>query len=152
MANERDQEQFDGQTGQSETGIDKQQPTDQQYKANQFGQQSGAQPATSEQGETGLGSQSDQSGLGTQSGGGTSTGQAAGNEGFVGSQGTGGDEYLRQDTTGQSDKQSPTGGTDFAKQGQGAVDSNDEDDSRSTGGSTGGISGGGSGGGGGGSF
>lgn len=152
MANERDQEQFDGQTGQAETDINKQQPIDQQAQQGELGQQSGAQPLASGQGQPGLGSQPDPSGMGTQGGSDPSTGGTAESEGFVGSKGTDGDEYLRRDTTDQFDKQNPTGASDFASQGQGAVDASDEDDRGSTDASTGGISGGGSGGGGGGSF
>ena len=42
-----------------------------------------------------------------------------GTGGFVGSQGTGSDEYLR--------KQGSTGGSDFASEGQGALEGQDED-------------------------
>ena len=54
---------------------------------------------------------------GTGSGQGSTGGPDSG--GFVGSQGTGSDEYLQE--------KGSTGGSDFASQGQGAVEDQDED-------------------------
>jgi hypothetical protein len=155
MAEERDDEQF-GKTEQAkEFGKDKQPPTGQQGQAPEFGQQQqpsefgqqgqqgqagglGSQPTMSGQDQSPSGSQDKSSsgqadfgksgetdtltekpgfgqGIGaSQSPGGTGGAQG----GFVGSQGTGSDDYLREEGS--------SGGSDFAGQGQGALDQ-DED-------------------------
>jgi hypothetical protein len=77
------------------------------------------------------------------SSGGSDTSGQSGGEGFIGSQGTASDEYLREGGTPDD-----TGGSDFAKQGRGALDEENEEDESGTG-STGGTEGSGSSGGGG---
>ncbi len=145
MANERDDEQFEEK---KEFGQDRQQPTGQQGQPKEFGQQ-GQQPEFGQQGQQPTGQQGQSSsgqaepdrsgqtdtlstdrGFGQGAGGGQSGsgqpgqgGGAEGTGGFVGSQGTGSDDYLREEGS--------TGGSDFASQGQGATegatDNPDED-------------------------
>jgi hypothetical protein len=57
----------------------------------------------------------------------------SGGEGFIGSQGSGSDDYL-QDRSGsdRSSSAAATDGSDFAKQGRGALDEDEDDDSGST--------------------
>jgi len=143
MADERDKEQFDSES-KSDRQITGQQG--QQGQQSEFGQRGKETPAGSEPpssmgtkggefGQSDLGSQSDTTLAGSRDqqdlktdrqgrtgGAGESTG-----EGFVGSQGSGSDEYLRE--RGSSEK--AAGGSDFAKEGRGAS----EDDEGSTGGS-----------------
>lgn len=182
MADERDEEQFgetEGKTGHQTTGqqgqqgeFGKQQGTEpiasgQGSTGNEFGQSRGesafGQTATSGSGQSDLGSQSDttlagradqqdfgQDQPGTTGGASGATGQQG--EGFIGSQGTGSDEYLKS-TPGATTGSSATGatsGSDFAEKGQGATE--DEEDETGPGSTGGGFSGGGSGGSGGGSF
>lgn len=118
MANERDEEQFGeknefGQDRKAETGQDKQPPAAQQGAfAQQSQQPTGEQgQASTGQAEPGLGG--DTATLSNESGGGQSGG-TEGAGGFVGSQGSGSDDYLREEGS--------TGGPDFASQGQGATE------------------------------
>lgn len=77
--------------------------------------------------------------IGTSQTSGGSSG-VSGGEGFIGSRGSGSDEYL-QDRSG-SDKASSagaTGGSDFAKHGRGALDDEDQDDESGAGSRTGGA-------------
>jgi hypothetical protein len=79
------------------------------------------------------------------SSGGSDTSGQSGGESFIGSQGTGSDEYLREGGTPDD-----TGGSDFAKQSRGALDEEEENEEDESGtGSTGGTEGSGSSGGGG---
>lgn len=186
MAEERDDEQFgetEGKIGQQTTGqqgqqseFGKQQGTEpiasgQGSTGNEFGQSKGesafGETATSGGGQSDLGSQSgttlagraDQQDQGQDQP--RTTGSATGQsgpqgEGFIGSQGTGSEEYL-QSTPGATTDASATGatgGSDFAEKGQGATeDKEEETGAGSTGGGfSGGGSGGSGGGGGGGSF
>lgn len=151
MADERDEEQFgteEGKEGQQTTGQkgqqselgqkeqpipmgqQGQQPTGQQGQQRQFGQQ--GQSAT---GQTRPGTGSDTI-TGERSGESRSGGQG---EGFVGSQGAGSDEYLRE-------RGGTTSGSDFAKEGRGALEKEEGEEDESGTGSTGGGSGGGGGG------
>ena len=147
MANEKDDEQFG--TDKKDFGQDKQPPTGQQDQKPEFGQQ-GHAGEFSQQGQQPLGQQGQQSqfdqdkglnqgqsssgqadlgksgdtdtlsterGFGQDSGGGKSPGGTASEGGFVGSQGIGADEYLREEGS--------TSGSDFASQGQGALDDED---------------------------
>jgi hypothetical protein len=111
------------------------------------GQSSSGQTQTSGgSGDTLTADQDDELGRGTTSNAGgsavgtdqTSGGSSgtSGGEGFIGAQGTGSDDYLQQGGAGSSSSASTTGGSDFAKQGRGAVDDEDEDESGA--GSTGG--------------
>jgi len=117
-------------------------------RGNEFGQFGDATAPTGQQGQAGtgqadLGSQADttlagrtdQQRLGIDQPG--SVGGATGRqgEGFIGSQGSGSDDYL-QDRAGETSASSSdaTGGADFASQGRGALDEDaNEDDSGSTG-------------------
>ena len=148
MANERDDEQFGKQDREKEFGQDKQRPTEnqgQQGQQGQFGQQGqqgqgtqgdlGRQPdqmaggqSSSGQADPGRSGETDtlsgERGFGQGTDGGQSgsgqPGSSGGSQGgFVGSQGTGSDAYLRE--------QGSTGGSDFAKEGQGALEGEDED-------------------------
>lgn len=156
MANERDDEQFgnenselgkDGQpsTGQqsqqsefgqqnqqasgqqsqqSEFGQQQQRPTGQQGQSSEFAQDQTQNQGQSSSGQTDLAQDGDTATLSSEAGpnfggqgpGGSSRSSGAAG-GFVGSQGTGSDEYLQE---------GPEGGSDFASQGQGALDQ-DED-------------------------
>ena len=83
--------------------------------------------------------QSDTDTLTDQGGGAGTTGQSGGfgqggtgggsqGEGFIGSQGTGGDEsLLERQEGGSASSGDATGGSDFASKGQGATDKKDED-------------------------
>jgi len=120
MANERDDEQFGKEK--KEFGQDKQPPTGQQGQQPEFGQQ-----GQSSTGQTDFGKSGDTDTLidkpgfgqgtggtpGSQSPGGTGSSQG----GFVGSQGTGSDDYLPEEGS--------TSGSDFASQGQGALEDED---------------------------
>jgi hypothetical protein len=111
-------------------------------KGSEFGQFGDATGPAGQQGQSGtgqadLGSQSDatlagrsdQQDLGTDQPGrvGGASGGGSTGEGFIGAQGTGSDDYLqkREGATGASSAQA-TDGSDFAQQGRGALD--DEDD------------------------
>lgn len=148
MAEERDDEQFDGEqannNNQQPTGQQGQQPESGQHQDQQTGGQ-GSQPTMSGQSGQPIGGNDSQTGSGTtmsqgadfsgqSSGGQSSTGQAqsggSSDPSFVGSKGSGAQgvdsgEYL-QDRGSSSDSgsssSSTTGGSDFADQGQGALD------------------------------
>jgi hypothetical protein len=119
-------QQAAGQQGQqSEFAQQQQQPTGQQGQSAEFaqdqtqnqGQSSSGQAEWAQDGDTGTLSSEADPNFGGQSPGGSS-GASGAEGGFVGSQGTGSDEYLQE--------QGSDGGSDFASQGQGALDQ-DED-------------------------
>jgi hypothetical protein len=132
MANEQDNEKF-GKEGQDrEFGEKKQQPIGQQGQQPEFGQK-GQQPlgqqGQSSSGQADRGKSGDtetlstERGFGQGAGGGQSgsgqTGSSGGNEGvggFVGSQGSGSSDYLREEAD---------NAPDFASQGQGATEGRD---------------------------
>lgn len=141
----------DSETGSGTTlsqGADFNQDSDQgggQYAASQSQQSTGGSDATT----------LDQVGQVTRSGagygdqGGSSDNTASTGEGFIGSQGSGSDDYLQErgeQASDQSSSASATDGSDFASQGQGSLDEDDESGSGSTGGGAGMTGGGGSGG------
>lgn len=126
MANERDDEQF-GKEDQ-EFKPNKQQPTGQQGQQPELGQQGQSSTGQTDFGKSGdtdtlidkpgFGQGTGSTGTGgnpaSQSPGGTGGSQG----GFVGSQGGASDDDLQEGAT---------GGSDFASQGQGALDDQDED-------------------------
>ena len=139
MANEKDKEQFGKPDREKEFGQDKQPPTGEKGQQPEFGEK-GQQPPTGQQGQkpefgqqgqassgqADLGKSGDTDTLSTERGSGQGAGGSAGGSGgtegtggFVGSQGTGSDAYLREE--------GKTGGSDFASQGQGALEGDDED-------------------------
>lgn len=143
MAEERDDEQFqetEGKSGQQPVGQQGQQPiAGEQGQQSELGQQQGQQGGdfASQQTMTGGQSSSGQAqggdggadimtndegasgGTGTTGLGGGSGGSSG--EGFVGSQGSGSDDYLREDDSSETLDRS-----DFAKQGQGATEAGNE--------------------------
>jgi hypothetical protein len=154
MAEERDEEKLggtEGQAGQQQSAgqqdrQDRQSTMSGQDNRSSGGQQTGGDDSSSgspqSQGSSGQ-AQPDSDTLTTDQDddaarGSTSQGGPQG-EGFIGSQGTGSDDYLRQDgQSGGSPSPDATGGSDFANQGRGALDEEQEDDSGT--GSTGGES------------
>lgn len=130
MADERDEERF----GEPEGKSADQQTTAQQREQNGFAQQ--RQEAGGIGSQQGLNPTNEASSSGGDSG---AEGGGASGEGFIGSQGSGSDDYLRKDDTSATDA---TGGSDFAKQGRGALEEEQEDEAGD--GSTSDGSGGGS--------
>ena len=115
------QPEFGQQGQQPELGQQGQQPTGQQGQQSEFGQQGQSSSGQTEPGRSGdTETLSTDRGFGQGAGGGQSgsgqpgQGGSEGTGGFVGSQGTGSDEYLREEGS--------TGGSDFASQGQGATE------------------------------
>ena len=161
MADERNEDQFGETEGKNSTqqpaGQQGQQPIAQQGQPNEAAKQGeqtdglGSDPTMSGQGPSpDLGGQSS-SGQ-TQSDTDTLTDQSGGlgqggtggsrDEGFIGSKGTGADDSLLERGKDGSSASSAeaTGGSDFARQGRGAPDDKDEDESGAGGsGSPGGI-------------
>jgi len=165
MANERDDEQFnqtEGRSDQQPAGQqNQQQPTGQQGQQDATGEQgqgsdgTGGQPIGGNDSNTGTGTPLSQ---GADFGGQSGTGQTqpsdangetltsdqqsetssqssqsgSQGEGFIGSQGSGSDDYLRDENPSGADA---TDGSDFAKQGRGSLDEDDESDGDSAGGS-----------------
>jgi translation initiation factor IF-2 len=133
MANEKDNEQFGKPDREKEFGQDKQPPTGEKGRQPEFGQQGQQQPAGQQgqkpefgqqgqasSGQADLGKSGDTDTLSTERGlGQGASGGTEGTGGFVGSQGAGSDAYLREE--------GKTAGADFASQGQGALEGDEED-------------------------
>ncbi|HEX6661043.1 MAG TPA: hypothetical protein VF067_04145 [Sphingomicrobium sp.] len=117
MADEREKDEFD-----SESKSDQQTTGQQSQQAEQM--TTGSEPLRSTEKKGGEFGQQD---LRSDQQRGGAGGSESSGEGFVGSQGSGSDEYLQE--RGSSEK--ATGGSDFAKEGRGAS----EDDEGSTAGS-----------------
>lgn len=124
MANEKDNEQFGKPDREKEFGQDKQPPTGEKGQQPEFGEK-GQQPEFGQQGQASsgqadLGKSGDTDTLSTERGlGQGASGGTEGTGGFVGSQGAGSDAYLREE--------GKTAGADFASQGKGALEGDDED-------------------------
>ena len=156
MADERDDDQFGGSEsngqktagqqgqgseygsqGQQAGGMGSQQTMNEERSGDQDGSQRGDATDSEPRTDAPLDQGSDVQGR-------SSTGQIqqSGGEGFIGSQGSGSDDYL-QDRRGSSpsgnsaSSANATGGSDFAERGRGALDEEDEKS-----GSSGGMSGG----------
>ncbi len=109
MANERDDEKF----AETEGKSDQSQSTGQQKQQSETGQtqpRGGADALTSE-----ASTSSDKNDTGGA--------EPIKGEGFIGSQGTGSDEFVEQDASSAD----ATGGKDFAEKGQGATDETKDD-------------------------
>jgi hypothetical protein len=123
-------------TGQAQSGSGSEPPRSMGARGTEFGQ-FGDQDGSRQQGQSGMGQsdlgnqadttlagRSDQQDLGQDqpSRVGGATGERG--EGFIGSQGSGSDDYLQEDQSASSGV--ATGGTDFANQGRGAPEEDDE--------------------------
>ncbi len=127
-------------TGQAGTGSEP--PRSMGTKGSEFGQFGDAMGSTGQQGQSGtgqsdLGSQSDttlagrsdQQDLGTDQPGsvGGASGVGTPGEGFIGSQGAGSDELIEREGPTAASSASATGGPDFATQGRGALEEEDDE-------------------------
>ncbi|MFL6829554.1 MAG: hypothetical protein ACJ8D5_02905 [Sphingomicrobium sp.] len=156
-----------GQSSSGQAGTGSEPPRSMGTRGSEFGQFGDATGPAGQQGQSGtgqadLGSQADttlagrtdQQDLGTDQpgrvGGAGSSGPTG--KGFIGAQGTGSDDDLQDQQGSSRGAASPsgadaTGGSDFARQGRGALDEESEEDESGAGSTGGGFSGGGSGGG-----
>ena len=101
----------------------------------------GRDSATQTDNRLGQGTNSNAGGstIGTSQTSGGSSGVSDG-EGFIGSRGSGSDDYLQERSGSESSSSAAaTGGSDFAKQGRGSLDDEDQDDESGSGSRTGGA-------------
>jgi hypothetical protein len=96
---------------------------DQTGSGGQQGQSGTAQSDLGSQSDTTLAGRSDQQDLGTDQPGSVGGASGSGSEGFIGSQGSGSEDLIE----GQASSSEATGGSDFAAQGRGATEGDNED-------------------------
>ncbi len=120
MANQKDEQQLGKQDPKAELDQGKQQPTGQQNQPSETGQQGQASSGQADPGQSGdTDTLSDERGSGQGADRGQSSGSQGGSGSFIGSQATGSSEELPDEAA--------TAESDFASQGQGALNDQDED-------------------------